>query len=391
MNPFTDPRRAKSEEHALAAERSWAAGDVTKSADLFTKAATLEEEVAREVPLGMARVRSVLAISAVSLWHKAGNYAKSKRLAYEFLAGGGVTDQGMRDLEELVEQSSRELELAKLTNDPGMVPIDIKLDGGRVGTGVAPASSARTRRDTVITMLMRCADLEAKLAYRERGPSELDRTDQIQIFEARGIAASYGLRFYVATGTQQPIAGTATVTPSQVAQKFLAVAVAAASGEDAMEAVVPDAHYAQSFLAGFSEVAPDGEDVGSVVCFSPSWKLSNAPRQTFSADHRQALRVAAAHRSSRTRDPKKGERVIEGLLQGVHLTLDESWLEIAVEDNDEPTIVMVTDRRLHSRVAGLFTRGQQVRALGKWSQKAQRLVLTDIVPTRTARESRSGD
>lgn len=88
-NPFDDARRAQSEEAAFRAERAWGEGKADEARRLFAEAADLEEQVAREVPATAARVRSVLAISAVALWYKAGDFERAKRLAYVFLADEG--------------------------------------------------------------------------------------------------------------------------------------------------------------------------------------------------------------------------------------------------------------------------------------------------------------
>ncbi len=126
QNPFLDPRRAESEEHAFRAERAWADGRRDEALQGFELAAQLEEAVARTVPPTSTRVRSLLAISAVSLWYKANQLDRAKRLAHVFLADGGLTEQGQRDLERLVDACCREMELAGLALDPGIIPVEVK-------------------------------------------------------------------------------------------------------------------------------------------------------------------------------------------------------------------------------------------------------------------------
>ena len=53
--------------------------------------------------------------------------------------------------------------------------------GGRVGVGVAPEAVAPKRRDTLASLLRRTWELEAHVEYRDRGESELERRDQIQL------------------------------------------------------------------------------------------------------------------------------------------------------------------------------------------------------------------
>ena len=380
---FADARSRQSEELAFRAETAWAVGGVEEARELFAQAAELEEAVAREVSLGHPRIQSVLAISAVALWYKAANFDRAKRLAYTFLASAdALTEQGTKDLEELVDRCSRAGELRQSANDVGMIPVEVKLDGGRVLVGAAPAMAAKRRRECVTSLLMRSAELEAGHPYRERGGSELDRDDEIQIYEVPALAAIYGLRFYVATGTQQTM--NPTVTPEQVVERFLSVASAAAAGPDAIRAAVPDAHYAQAFIDGFCEGAPDGKDVAVVTYCSPTWKMPRAPRVVFESRHRDALRVAAASPAAQ-RDPKKGEKLFEGRLLSAHLTSGDKWIMMQLDAKKDPDLIMVEDKKLRLKIAAIaaaMERETSVRVLARYSPKARRWVMTDVTQSR---------
>ena len=372
-NPFADPRRRQSEELALRAEQTWAAGQRVEACKLFAEAAALEQEVALAVSGGSIRIRGVLAISAVALWYKAGEFARAKHLAYVFLADGEhLSEQGKKDLEELVDRCSREGETARLVNDLGMIPVDVKLNGGRVGVGVAPAAATQKRRQAVNALLMRSADLEAGNAYRDRGESELSG-DEIEVFEVPALAASYGMRFYVATGIQQKTAP--TVTPEKVVGRFLSLALAAENGPQAVRDAIADPQYAKAFIDGFGEIAPDGDDIGTVSCSAPSWKMPRSPPLVFEKKHRDALRSASAPLAAR--ELKRGEKVIEGRLAAVHLTSEDGWIEVRVASKKAPIeIILVEDKKLRAKVATMVD--SDVRVYGKWSQKAERLVMTDV-------------
>lgn len=376
-NPFVDARRALSEAASFRAEQAWSTGDVEAARKLFAEAALLEEAVALEVPAGSSRVRSVLAISAVALWYKAADFERAKRTAYVFLGGDGLTPQGRGDLEKLVDRCSREVEVERMARDSGMIPLEVKLDGGRVGFGFAPAAVARKRRDEVMKLLMRTADMEADLDFRVRGESDLEG-EQIQIFEVPAIAASYGLRFYVASGTQQLIDTERLVTPQRIVERFLAIATAAIEGPDAVRAAVVDEQYAHAFVAGFGEIAPDGSDVASVTCSTPTWKLASAPTTVFEPRHRTALRGSVAPTAA-PREQRAGERTVEGTLATVHFGRD-NYIEIAVVGRAEPELIMVDDSAVHRRALGFMN--TEVRAFGKWSAKRQRLILNAIIPVR---------
>jgi len=378
-NPLTDPRRKQSEERTVQAETAWRNGEHERARELFGVAAAIEETVAREAPVSLPRARSAVAVAAVALWNRAGDFARAKRVAYAFLGeSDGLSEQGREDLERLVDRCSREAELTRLTNDPGMVPVEIKLDGGRVGVGVAPEGAARRRREMLASLLRRTAELEAKLEYRDRGESELERNDQIQLLEVPALAASYGVRLYVATGTQQRIVTEQGVTPARVVARFLELAEAAAKGAEAVRAAIPDVQYANAFLDGFGEIAPDGEDVGTVACSAPSWKVQTRSL-VFQPEHRRELRAAAA--ASFARDARPGEKTLEGKLVGVHLTRSSSWIELEIEGREEPEIIMVNEKRLRAKVATMRSGDNDalIRVYAKRSARQQRMAMTDVV------------
>jgi hypothetical protein len=105
---LTDPRGRRSEALAFEADRARKAGDEARALSLFAEAAELEAQVARETPTDEPRVRSVLAISAVALWLDAHRHEEAARTVYEFLARpDGLTEQGKRDLEALLEKAFR--------------------------------------------------------------------------------------------------------------------------------------------------------------------------------------------------------------------------------------------------------------------------------------------
>jgi hypothetical protein len=378
VNPLDDPRRAQSETMALQAEQAWSTGKQEDGRGLFAKAAELEEAVAFSVPETSARMRGVLAISAVALWYKAARYDHAKRVAYSFLAGGQhLTEQGRADLEDLVDRCSREGAVARVGVASDMIPVEVKLDGGRVLVGLAPASATRIVRERATQLLIRSADLLTGQDYREHGESELTRNDQIQIYEAPARAASYGVRLYVATGTQPPLAKmTGEITPQQVVEHFLGVAVAAEQGPEAVRDIVKIRQYADAFIEGFGDIAPDGEDVVRVVCSAPTWRVPNGPRPIFERAHREALRAALP---GATRTPRPGEQTFEGKLVEVRLRSGEKWIGVKVEAREEPHYFMFpTDyKRLGAKAVQLYEQLVLVRAYMPPGRN-RRLHLADI-------------
>jgi hypothetical protein len=381
-NPLFDPRRRRSEEATAEGEKAMAESASDRARSLFAEAAAIEEAVARDAPLEMPRARSAVAVAAVSLWHRAGKLSRAKTVAYRFLGQeNGLSESGYSDLERLVERCSREMEVTRLTNDSGMEPVDFKIDGPKIGKGVAPEGAVRRRRDTAASLLRRTGEMEGQVEYRERGESELERNDEIQILDALGVAASYGIRLYVATGTQQRIRSEQKVSPKRIVERFLELAAAAADGPEALRREVPDPQYAHAFLDGFAEIAPDGDEVSSVDCWSSSWRVDARPLKFSGAAHRRDLRRAAS--VAVLRDPRPGEKVFEGKLVEVRLTRDSCWIELNT-GRKKQEIITVNEKRLRAKVAVLpiDTDESVVRVYARYSSRQQRPAMTEVVSLR---------
>jgi hypothetical protein len=104
-----DPRGRRSEALVFDGQRARKAGDEGRARALFAEAAELEAQVARDIPADSPSVRSVLAISAVTLCLDACEYEEAARTACEFLARPELlSEQGKADLEVLLERAFHE-------------------------------------------------------------------------------------------------------------------------------------------------------------------------------------------------------------------------------------------------------------------------------------------
>ena len=103
---FADPRHQQSKALAFNADRIAAVGDDAK--DLYAEAAALEEAAALalpDVPKDLPDARSFMAVSAVSLWLKAGRPDNAIRVGEAFLTAGGLTPDGRRVLAGYVKSA----------------------------------------------------------------------------------------------------------------------------------------------------------------------------------------------------------------------------------------------------------------------------------------------
>lgn len=279
---FDDPRHRRSEELAFDAERTERAGDVDTALATYAEAARLEETSALAIGADAARVRSLFAVSAVALWLRAQRWDHAARAGCAFLARPEtLTLEGCVEIQSLVERAWRALALERVIGaGAAYVPLEVKLSGGQVRTGLAPSTVVAERRDVLAPLLLRIAEWQGDRKYRKGGTSAF--ASSYDFLEAPAVASSYALRLYVTGGTQQVPGGTQHVpggiapsphgpssphgppSPIDLVRLFSQLAEAAAEGPDALRRMVHDEDYAQAFLRSFRDMAPDGKTVGRV-------------------------------------------------------------------------------------------------------------------------------
>lgn len=378
MTGFDDPRGHQSEELAFQAERAARAGRLDEAAGLFAEAAALEAKIARAVPHSDTRVRGVLAVSAVALWYKARRYDDAQQLACEFLSEPhNIDDPSRRELRALLERCWRDQETAQVCGAGGQFePLEIKLAGGEIQAGVAPAASVRDRQSLSSALLIRTAEWLSEKPFRVRGEASRDISRRFRVLEAPARAASYGLRLYVAVSGQPQLPVIAELTPRAVVDTFLQIARAAQASDQVLADLIPDAQYRAAFLAGFRDLAPDGALVGTVTFEHPTWDAA-IPKTIYEPRHREEMtrRLAPVTTGGRVRS-------VEGMLKVVNLKARAPSIEIVAGQGPATHISIDVDRfeesvreKLNKYVKVVFE--ERARARGKIELYALDIALRD--------------
>lgn len=190
-NPFDDPAHRESEELAFEASRLLRNGRTDEATRKYIAAGRLELSVARAID--HTKLRSIFAIGTVACFVHGRDWDEAARTAHEFLAHPErLTPDGVRELEDLLDQALRSRELAAVVNDGGLVPLEIRLEGGHIGRGIAPTKLVQEREEVVEALLLRIAEWKAGWEFRDRGASAM--AANMQFYEAPARAASYGIR-----------------------------------------------------------------------------------------------------------------------------------------------------------------------------------------------------
>lgn len=323
IDPYFDNLDHRSSEAlTFTAERAERRGDLDAARAAFAEAAKLEELAAYNVPESEPRLRSLFAISAVSLWLKAAEWDEAARLGCSFLAAPrALTPDGRRELESLVDSAWRSRELSAVfgRERDAFAGLEARLLGGSVRAGVAKAGIVAERREVLVPMLYRVAEWRAKRKFRRAGASSFAAS--LEVVEAPARAASFGVRLFVGRVGQQ-VTKTEPTHPRDVIAAFLELADAAAEGR--LASVAADAEYTKAFARAFRDLAGDGVLVGSVELAQVDGRTGREPI-SLGPQQRAALTT------SLTQVDSARPLLLDGVLKSVNLRGREPTIGIERE------------------------------------------------------------
>jgi len=259
---FDDPRHRTSEQLAFEAERAERDRDPI-AATLWARAAASEEELSSSIPAGRPKARSIFGISVVALYLRAQRWRDVKRVAIQLLAQPDeILPSAVAEVEAMLELAIRETALARVLDTlPGHAQVDLKLDGGRVRAGLAPASLTGEVRDVVQAALVRCGELLTELPFRRKGRSRL--ASLFGFYDAAAAAGSFEVRLVIAPPQrpEQPPPLFAHDLPQRAIDLFLELA---ASPDGARFDGLP-VDYQRTLARALRDVSPDGVAFDSVA------------------------------------------------------------------------------------------------------------------------------
>lgn len=315
MTAFDDTLARKVDEYAWAAEQAHRRGRPDEASKLYAKAAALEQQAAQSQWDGPVKVRSVLAVSAVALWYKAARWKEMERLAYRWLAEcEGLTVSAHAELRDLLQRAWVESQVEPAALEQTL-PIELRLVGGEVRQGLAPAKLVRRTQERFVALLERIGEWKLEVPYRESGVSRLAK--DIEVLQAPARAASYGIRLYL----RSTIASErGEVSTAELVTDFFRLAQLDTKTWENI-----DDRYQRSFLEHLRDLSADGDQVADIVYSSPTWRL-RVPEL-----HLDPTRRAQAQKILKDREALRWiEEQLEGLLTGVSLAAQRPWVELSV-------------------------------------------------------------
>jgi hypothetical protein len=276
------------DDFAWRAEQAHRRGQSQEAAQLFASAAQLEE---RAAALSDGPIQSVLAVSSVALWYKAGRWAEVERLTLDWLARGDqLTSEAREQLRGLLQRAWVESQIDAEALEQTL-PIELQLFGDAVRRALAPAKLVRRAQTGLVNLLERIAEWKQGLRYRERGSShEVDRVD---ILQAPPLAPSYGIRLYVRSTNADEL------TTEDLLRTCFELLEAS---DEEWQQLVADPRARRGLLECVRELCADDEHVVEVVCSSPTWRVT-LPELRLDADHRARIEALLAQDEGRRAGP----------------------------------------------------------------------------------------
>lgn len=293
MSELDDALAREVDDYAWRAEQAHRRGQPQEAAELYAQAAKLEERAAESA--SEAQLQSTLAVSSVALWYKAGRWAEVERLAHAWLAcADRLGAEAREQLRDLLARAWVEAQI-----DPAAVeqtlPIELRLIGGEVRRGLAPAKLVRRMQASLVNLLERIAEWKQGLRYRERaGDRAGDRaTEHVEILQAPTLAPSYGIRLYVRSSRSDEL------STEELLRTCFELLEASA---DDWEELVTDPRARRALLECVRELCADPEHIAEVVCTCPTWRLT-LPELRLDAEHRAWIDRALAQDEGRRAGP----------------------------------------------------------------------------------------
>jgi hypothetical protein len=327
MSELSDLHRSAME-LASRAEIARRSGDEATALALFREAFEGERRAALLVAFNQNAepTRSVLLRSAASLALDCGETREAERLIATALAGNPPDEiaEELRDLYETVT-FRRHLEVRGQSLSEG--EFQMSLAGSAVGFGIIDADEYLPRIATVESLLVRTAERQQELPFRERGAPDKTVSDNFGFFVSMPRAASFAVTIRVG----KPVKQHHLFSDEQdIVFEFLdCLTLFSDNKKRELQTKIPQPSYYRNFVSQATRLAPDGlriRTVGFTASFNDSNRqvsLRSAPSPNWHQKQKKSQRTIRvvgtlldAHKNERRLD-----RNVIGIRNGAEVTI----------------------------------------------------------------------
>ncbi len=314
----------ESERAAVEAHAALQRGDVAQAKTHFVNAARAEANALDSVGTDKPRTLGITAVSAASLWYKAGELQTSEQIAYKALAISGIPAFAIQELRELLQVIWNESAQAEagIKFIPGQVIVSVR--GGEVVTGGAPLELILSKVQTVQSIFFRTAEFMKHMPLRKKGPPTREIQEQFRPWLFQSVPGSYQFAVAIQKPAQSELFPTDDPEPEAVTEVFLSILRAAGDAPDEeLKDVVPDTAYRETFLKMTRNLAPTGKS------FSQMEIRGAGDRKPIVLSPESRKAISEVLRPPKAAADGASEIILAGVLRA--LDLDKDWLEISVD------------------------------------------------------------
>jgi tetratricopeptide (TPR) repeat protein len=350
-------------------ERLEAEGRLDEARAIYLQAAQREAEVYDHLPADRTRTRGIIAVSVVSLYHRAGDSFEAIRHAHRYLAELGPPDFAQTQLFDLLLQARREEQLRAAGRTLSGRRIDVALRGLGLATGLAPLDTVVLKLQQFEKYILRVGEWAANRPFRAQGPAAPDVLQLINPLVSEPTIGSYRFEFQFEAPIQPALPlfdQERPLTPDRLADAFFEVIDATTNDTaDRFTERIPDEQYRIVLSKLVRNLVPDGRELAEVEI------RRVRPGDVRTAVLKPELRKVISARLPSRPPSAKSEEVRPGVLRALHL--DEGWIMLAEDAKHRK--YNIAEGRIFDDVVGPFV-NRRVRVEGYRSRR--RFLVTDI-------------
>lgn len=357
-----------------------AKGLIDEAADAYHAAALAELEAYEAIPAERVRTRGIVAISAVSLLHRAGRLSEAARQAHLFLAEEALTSAARLELEHVLDDVRNEQHVQAEGRVLGPGRFEWILRGPAVGHGIAKLDTVLQKGEQIESLAIRVYEYLAGRPLRVKGPTDPSVREGLDIVMTQPAAGSFRFSVRFTTPARQigMFEDENTVESARLGDAFAEILAKASSTEpESLTEAVEDTGYREAFFKLVRNLVPDGRRLSEIEILGgaagrPSKTILTPPIRNEITKHLEKGK-APSQRPEVQIDELRGLNLNEGwILLGRPGTERKCWVEEGV--------------LLEDVIEGFVNR--RVRISGHW--RGKRFYIDDLVED-TSDHNQSGD
>jgi len=358
-----------SEGLAIDAELASRSGDKRLAEDLYRKAAAEEAAALESLGAEKLRTRGITAVSAVSLWYKAHDYATAEGLAYRCLSADHLPSFAQAQLRNLLSMiwTASAADKAGVIFVPGDVLVSVQ--GTQIIHGAAPLELIIQKVEGVRALLFRTIEMLLGAPLRIRGGPTTEVQSMFRPWLFQAPAGSYQFAVRMQEPEQREFWERDRPKVEQVTKTFIGILRASATDPDEeLPRIVLDSGYRRAFLDLSRSLAPTGKTYDRIEIRDASSPAE--PVVTLGVESRHELNAAIKQTKMRVTDNAEEIETIIGVLRGLHL--DQDWLVIRPIDSIEQVRIEGASEVLDDVIGPMVNQRVKVSAVRRGSKHIYR-------------------